>query len=191
MRNLLRTDTPRCVHDEAFPAPVLSTEARNSKRLASGNTVWNARTGEKILTLKEHAHAGIACFSPDGQRLATAARNPNFAAGAASGDVKIWDARTGQELLALRKPKSQVFSACFSPDGQRLAVGTGNLNESGEVTVWDAEAGQELVALKGFPRPVTSICFSPDGPTRDAEAFGHIVSGFVVPRHRHSGSLLS
>jgi WD40 repeat protein len=44
--------------------------------------VWDARTGQELLTLKGHTGAvHCVCFSPDGTRLATASQD---------GTVKVW-----------------------------------------------------------------------------------------------------
>jgi WD40 repeat protein len=41
-----------------------------------------------------------------------------------SGDrtVKVWDAASGRELLTLKAPLA-VYTAAFSPDGDRLVAG--------------------------------------------------------------------
>ena len=52
-----------------------------------------------------------------------------------------------------------VNSVAFSPDGQRLASGSGDKT----VKIWDSATGKELFALKGHADPVTSVAFSPDG----------------------------
>jgi hypothetical protein len=105
--------------------------------------VWDAETGQELLTLK--GGGGSVCFSPDGLRLATS--------------MKVWDARTGQELLTLQGHTSLVTSVCFSPDGQRLATGSWDRTAK----VWDARIGQEVLALQGRTGTVLSVCFSPDG----------------------------
>ena len=54
--------------------------------------------------------------------------------------------------------------AVFSPDGKRLAVVTGELEEKGAVTVWDV-ATLRLLWAHGEPRATPSVAFSPDGKT--------------------------
>ena len=46
----------------------------------------------------------------------------------------------------------------FSPDGKRLATGSGD----GTAKIWDAASGRELLTLRGHTSAV-SVCFSPDG----------------------------
>jgi hypothetical protein len=75
----------------------------------------------------------------------------------------VWDAVTGQELLSLQGHADSVRAVAFSPDGKRLAAGTGGLNKPGEVQVWDVTTGRELPSLKGHAAEVTCVAFSPDG----------------------------
>jgi WD40 repeat protein/serine/threonine protein kinase len=110
--------------------------------------VWDAQTGQVLLTIQGHADTLI--FSPDGKRLT---------GGGWDGKVKVWDAQTGQELLDVKGDFYGV--AAFSQDGKRLASWfdyAGN-----EVKVGDAQTGQKLLALKGHSNWVQSVAFSPDG----------------------------
>jgi tetratricopeptide (TPR) repeat protein/putative hemolysin len=132
----------------------------DGRRLASagddGAEVWEAQTGQEILTLRGHTGAvSSVCFSPDGRRLATASTDRA---------VRVWEAQTGQELLSLQGHTGPVTSVCFSPDGRRLATTTtARFFNKGEVKVWEAHTGQELLTLQGHTNDVRGVCFSPDG----------------------------
>jgi WD40 repeat protein len=92
--------------------------------------VWDAQTGEELLSLKGHtAHVFSVVFSPNGKRLASASGS---AAGGPNGEVKVWDAQTGQELLTL-KGGGYLHGVAFSPNGQWLASYAG-----GRVKIYDA-----------------------------------------------------
>ena len=90
---------------------------------------------------------GLA-FSPDGRLIATV------------GDqAKLWDAASGREILTLKGHQDQVWSAAFSPDGQRLA--TASLDKTARV--WDVRTGRELLSLHGHAGTLSSVAFSADG----------------------------
>jgi WD40 repeat protein len=123
--------------------------------------VWDARTGQKLLSLKGHSrYVNSVAFSPDGKRLATLSRDHS---------VKVWDAQTGQAVLTLKPVGTKIGgSLVFSPDGKRLASTNVPSNSVGprssdEIKVWDAQTGQELSSLKGHQWGVLSVAFSPDG----------------------------
>jgi WD40 repeat protein len=61
-----------------------------------------------------------------------------------------------------------VWSVCFSPDGTRIASGSGD----DTIRLWDASTGEELHTLKGHTGYVLSVSFSPDG-TRIASGSGY------------------
>jgi peroxiredoxin len=88
--------------------------------------VWDAQTGQELLTLKGHSAwvTGMA-FSPDGKRLASAASDRT---------VKVWDAQTGQELLSVEGHNEWENGVAFSPNGYWLASGAAD----GTVKIWDA-----------------------------------------------------
>jgi eukaryotic-like serine/threonine-protein kinase len=68
----------------------------------------------------------------------------------------------------------EINSVAFSPDGRRIASGSGD----GTIKVWDAATSQEIITIKGHtgdgfegePVDVNSVAFSPDGR--------HIASGY-------------
>jgi WD40 repeat protein/serine/threonine protein kinase len=98
-------------------------------------------------------HAGFvfrACYSPDGDHLASAS---------ADRTVRVWDARGGQERLTLLGHTGMVRDVCFSPDGRHLATASWDKT----VRVWDARSGREVFTLEGHRDKVERVCFSPNG----------------------------
>src|SRR5262249_13139102 len=89
-------------------------------------------------------------FSPRGGRLGSMSID---------GTVKIWDGATGQETLSWRDVSASTASAlAFSPDGQRLAVTSG---QEGHIrTLAD---GRLARALRGHFMSVFGLAYSPDG----------------------------
>jgi eukaryotic-like serine/threonine-protein kinase len=127
----------------------------DGKRLAFASSdrtvkVWDATTGQEIVTLKRHGIVSSVAYSPDGKRLASATYD---------GTVKVWDATTGQEILTLKGHTSAVLGVAFSRDGQRLT----SAGLDGTVKVWDTATRQETLTLKGHTGVVGSVAFSPDG----------------------------
>ena len=113
--------------------------------------VWNAETGEKLLSFLANA-AGVrkVIYSPDGRLLAT---------GHEGETAKIWDASTGQELVSLPGHPVRVIALAFSPDGSLLVTSA----FGGVVKVWDVATGKERYTLPSQISSVSSVLFSPDG----------------------------
>jgi WD40 repeat protein/tRNA A-37 threonylcarbamoyl transferase component Bud32 len=103
--------------------------------------VWDAATGQEVLTFNGTGNGQCVCFSPDSKRLASACGDLHNRG--KPGDVKIWDAATSQEVLSLKGHTDAVWSVCFSPDGKRLA----SASKDGTVKVWDASGGSDAEAL--------------------------------------------
>jgi WD40 repeat protein len=113
--------------------------------------VWDARTGQLLLTLGGHRGPAVewATFSADGARILTADDD---------GVIRAWDARTGQLQLVLRGHTSEVCTVQFSPDGQRVL----SASIDGSARLWDARTGQ-LQAVVTESGAFISGFFSPDG----------------------------
>src|SRR5262249_31219366 len=132
----------------------------DGRRLATGSfdhtaKVWDATTGQLLLTLQHQDLVGIVAFSPDGQRLASPSKDQT---------VKIWDVATerrGTLTVPISTIRGHFWRAViFSPDGRYLAVAT----RDNTVRVFDAATGAELLdPLRGHNGLVHNLAYSPDG----------------------------
>ena len=124
-----------------------------------GAVYWlNAETGEVLATktdVHRHSVVGMA-FSADGTRAASVAED---------GTVAIWDPSSFK--LVVPPFKGHMLGAhavAFSPDGRRLATGSGGGREA--VKLWDlsTQTPSELMALlPGQGSLFSFVAFSPDG----------------------------
>ncbi len=110
-------------------------------------------------------------FSPDGQLVALRQDlKSDYASGMSEYRVVVLNSRNGDEVLLSktlnadygRKPRME-----FSPDGRRIAVGTGKKGSSGkfdnEVAIFEIATGEEEGQFPLINGEVKSIAFSPDG----------------------------
>jgi eukaryotic-like serine/threonine-protein kinase len=119
--------------------------------LSEALKVWDATSGQEMLTLTGHAGpVESVAFSPDGKRIVS---------GSEDNTLKIWDATSGQGTLTLKGHTGPVLSLAFSPDGKRIV--SGSLDNT--LKIWDATSGQETLTLKGHTTLVWSVAFSPNG----------------------------
>lgn len=93
------------------------------------------------LTFKGRVPPGSVIFSPDGKRLATVFGHT----------AHIWDVDTGQEILHINGYGGRL---AFSPDGDRLAIGT---------TIFDARSGRQLRSLPGIAEVDYRVAFCAGG----------------------------
>lgn len=124
--------------------------------------VWNAGTGELMLTLSgDPDTVGFdVAFSPDGRLLAASWKS----------QVLVWDATSGEERLRLPgvvQGGAPVGRIAFNADSTKLATA----NMDGQPKVWDISTpleaglanGRELFTLGGHADICDGIAFSPDG----------------------------
>ncbi len=139
-----------------YPLPGLCAFSSDGERLAGlvddMMSVWNARTGQKTVTIQARRLVVAAKFSPDGKRIATASSD---------GTVRIWDAIAGFPLTEEMAHRRQVNVLAWATGGERLL--TASLD--GAVRMWDAHTGKPLTEPWGAPEdhPWRSTEFSPDG----------------------------
>jgi WD40 repeat protein len=114
--------------------------------------VWNAATGQLLMTLKG-ADSDRAALSPDGQRLVAG----RF------GGMGVWNVVTGQQVAKLEGSSSNVESVAFSPDGRRIVTGSEIAGEDGTARVWNADTGRLVAKLEGHRDRVEHAVFSSDG----------------------------
>lgn len=88
-------------------------------------------------------------FSSDGKRFASASWYT----------IKIWDLDIKKEIVTLSDQTSNITCAAFSPDGKKLANGTGDKT----IKIWDLENGKVLTTLEGQSIAVLDLAFSSDG----------------------------
>jgi WD40 repeat protein len=90
-------------------------------RIASGGEdgtvqVWNATTGERVLTYQQYADAlHSVSWSPDGTRISSTGQDNS---------VQVWDTSTGKRLVTYQGHAGSVGPAAWSPDGKRIASGS-------------------------------------------------------------------
>src|SRR5262249_44887718 len=126
--------------------------------------VWNARSGEQILLLRQPGNNTAALFGHDGMRVLNAS---------ASSDPTLWDAKTGKKIWT--EQGYIISSATFSPDGRRFATAHGFERT---VKIWSTEDGRLIKQLHNGDWP-DGVEFSPDGARILVSSLNTIPFGFV------------
>ncbi len=153
----------------------------DGRLLATGGTVagkdqtdvvvWDAVTGEKLLTLSGHTgDISYVAFSPDSARVVTTA-------GAPDERTIVWDAATGEQLLVVPGDGDLNEGARFSPDGTRIVIGEALADESGQpfrgiVRVVDASSGAQE-----FRRSTDQPLYAPPAFTPDGSSIALVIGG--------------
>ena len=102
----------------------------------------------------------VVAFSPEGKFLATAGK----------AGVKVWDVRKGSLAATLQGRDLRLHCLTYSPDGKRLAGGSGNITLMGRwpegeniARIWDTATGKEVAVIRGHGKGVAAVAFSPNG----------------------------
>ncbi len=116
-----------------------------------GGRVVDVSTGDELISLVPRGTwVSAVGWSPDGDRVATAARD---------GGVTISDLATGDEVARLDGSTGVVTAVAWSPDGTMVATAGGDQG----VTLWDPASGDALEVLGEAPGPTADVAWSPDG----------------------------
>ena len=122
--------------------------------------LWSVKTGQEILQIKLKAKGGLPAFSPDG-KLFVIATTPIWGT-PPQPIVGLYDAQSGRLLREFPRLKNTVMSLVFSPNGQNLAIASGDLSGS-QIELWELTAQEPTRILTDYEKGITSIAFSPDG----------------------------
>jgi WD40 repeat protein/tRNA A-37 threonylcarbamoyl transferase component Bud32/cell division protein FtsL len=114
--------------------------------------------------------ASDCAFSPDGKLFAMASHLAY---------ARVWETADWREAATLRGFKLGTDSVAFSPDGERLATGTG----AGEAALhlWDVASWQDVFTLRAEGTIFGSTQFSPDGNTIGTESGEGILNLWRAP----------
>ncbi len=113
----------------------------------SGLSLWNWRSCERILSLRDAGDVINIRWSPDGSRVATTSYGNSLC---------IYN--IGDESMAHRLPITYTDGLAWSPDGSRIVSAQGR-----DVCVWDAASGKLANVLEGHTARPRALAFSQDG----------------------------
>ena len=112
--------------------------------------IFDARTGQLVVTLKHESVVRSARFSPDGEHIVTASDDST---------ARIWSARHGELLMEPLRHKAEVWYAEFSPDGRQVA--TASMDRTAQL--WDVTCEKSPLPPLRQQSAIDSAAFSADG----------------------------
>ena len=134
----------------------LSPDGRKfAGRTSSGNDLWNAETGQKLLSLpRDVRNSRSLVFGPDSRLLAVGGGWDHHT-------VTLLDAETSGPLHTHSLHTGQVQSVAFSHDGRQLASGSSD----GTVVIIDTRTGEHQRTLNFGQNWVVGVAYNGDGRT--------------------------
>jgi WD40 repeat protein len=159
--------------------------SRDGRTLASGSydgtiRLWDVVTHQQIgaITVAKGAVDSVA-FSPNGHSLVS---------GDADGTIRVWDVATRRQMGApLTGHTSYVSSVAFSPDGGKLASGSGS--PDGTIRLWNMVTHKQIGrAISNFADPVNAVAFNPNGSVLASAGNGDDVRLWSVATHLQVGA---
>jgi RNA polymerase sigma factor (sigma-70 family) len=132
-------------------------------------SLWEVATGKMVRRIAGPLVA--LCFSPDSRMLAGWSGIGHYStADKQEIDLVVWEVATGGERARFRGHRHAISAAAFSPDGQRLASGGWDLDQT--LRVWDLFTGRQRHCFDSDQGAVHAVAFSRDG-TRLASGGGN------------------
>jgi WD40 repeat protein/predicted Ser/Thr protein kinase len=133
----------------------------DGKRAATGTSdqivcLWDVASGGKLSQFTLEGGAEVLQFEPGGRYLLAAA---NTEASPRRGEVRLWDTES-DSLVWHYSVDEVVFSACFFPDGQRVAVAKA-LSQS--IEICDARTGDVQRSIDRLGIETEDLAISPNG----------------------------
>jgi WD40 repeat protein/tRNA A-37 threonylcarbamoyl transferase component Bud32/cell division protein FtsL len=116
-------------------------------------TLKNLTDGNQTRLNLDILEGAYASYSPDGKWFAVASD---------LGFARVWNTANWQPVATAGGFLNGAHSVAFSPDNQRLAVGSGGQEA---VKLWDPESWQNVFTLEAPGTDFFQLAFSPDGNT--------------------------
>jgi WD40 repeat protein len=139
-------------HPSSFLGVTFSTDGERCllSSTAGKSVVYNLRTRQNESHHLDFFAERFPQFSPDGRLLA--AREVI--------DIKLWETGEFREIGSLPTVMRMPQSVAFSPQGDRLAVGSSNTEA---VILWNPQTREPVLTLEGKGAQFMRTAFSPDG----------------------------
>jgi serine/threonine protein kinase len=170
------TDTGRTIRHSTQNVTKLSWSPESTLSASSdSNTtniqIWNALTGEQLITYKGHtAPVNAIAWSSDGKYIASAnGADYSYYADPGTVNIHVWDIATAQMRLIYHGHTDTVNALAWSPRSQLIASASGSSSTQKKnpndqtVQVWSPDHDKPLLIYHGHSGSVNSVAWSPDG----------------------------
>ncbi len=143
--------------------------------------VWDLDSGATVDELAARGPGAV-----DG--LSYTSRGKRLAVSSGYSTIDVWELEgPTSDVATLELGRSVSEAVAFSPEGDRLAIGTLN----GDLHLVDARDWTRLPAPESLPDPVTDLAFSPDGETLGIATIGTEVRLWNTRRSEWEGNRLA
>ncbi|MFQ3535053.1 MAG: protein kinase [Aggregatilineales bacterium] len=139
------------------PKPLkIGAMTRPSWLIAAGGAdrairLYEAESGQLLLTLKGHRDAVTAClFSPNDELLLSLGKERGAC---------LWSLAKGELVRAFAPPELNCTAIAFHPEGRLLMLGTAE----GELKVFDRRSGAVATFARGTSAPIVACSYTPNG----------------------------